>query len=121
MTTSPLHLDRSALPISRPDALAAPRVDAVTALTCYLFLLMIIPSPLIVGALGAAGRPAMLLAAALLAWYLLAKQHPLIALDRGPQPVRAAAIVLCCSVLASYVSANRAALSVTQGNAADRG
>ncbi len=63
----------------------------------------------------------MLLAAALLVWYLLAKQHPSIDLDRGSQPVRAAAIGLCCAVLASYVSANRAALSTTQSNAADRG
>jgi O-antigen ligase len=104
-----------------PRRQAVPRVDAVTALTCYLFLLMIIPSALIVGALGAAGRPAMLLAAVLLAWYLLAKQHPSIELDRGPAPVRIAAIGLCCSVLASYVSANMAAMTITQSNAADRG
>jgi O-antigen ligase/polysaccharide polymerase Wzy-like membrane protein len=121
MTTSPLHLDRPARPTPRLGSLPAPRVDAVTALTWYLFLLMIIPSPLIVGPLGAAGRPAMLLAAALLAWYLLAKQHPLIELARDPQPVRAAAIVLCCSVLASYISGNLAAISTTQSNAADRG
>jgi O-antigen ligase len=116
-----VSLVRPTLLVPRHAALAVPRVDAVTALTCYLFLLMIIPSNLVVGALGAAGRPAMLIAAALLIWYLLAKQHPLIGLDRGPQPVRAAAIGLSCAVLASYVSANRAVMSITLSNAADRG
>ena len=119
MTYASRQLARPARPVAA--ALATARVDTVTALTCYLFLLMIIPSALVVGAFGAAGRPAMLLGAGLLAWYLLAKQHPQMNLDRGRQPVRTAAIGLSCSVLASYVSANRAAMSTTQLNAADRG
>jgi O-antigen ligase len=101
--------------------LGRPRLDAVDALSIFLFLLMLLPSDLVVGALGAAGRPATLLAAILLAWYLLVKQHPGTELDRGRQPVRAASIGLCCSVLASYVSANRVMMSATQANAANRG
>ena len=54
--------------------LGAPRrsVDAVTLLTCYLFLLMAIPSALVVGSFGAAGAPAALFAAIPLCFYLAA-------------------------------------------------
>ena len=90
-------------------------------LSCYTFALIIVPSALIVGAFGAAGRPAMLLAAAMLGWYLLVRQHPAIDIDRERQPVRVAAIGLCCAVLASYVSASRSAMSTPAVNAADRG
>ena len=82
---------------------------------------MVLPSALVVNVFGAAGRPATLFAAILLAWYLLAKQHPDADLYRRRQPVRAASIGLCCSVLASYVSANRAMMSTTQVNASNRG
>ncbi|HUD38880.1 MAG TPA: O-antigen ligase family protein, partial [Streptosporangiaceae bacterium] len=113
----------SATELKRPIAarLGGPRLDATDALSIFLFLLMLIPSDLVVGAFGAAGRPATLLAAILLAWYLLVKQHPDADLYRGRQPVRAASIGLCCSVLASYVSASRAMMSGTEINAANRG
>jgi hypothetical protein len=104
-----------------PIGISSPKPDAVTALSIFLFALMIIPSDLIVGAFGAAGRPATLIACALLGWYLLARAHPDLTVDTGRQPVRTAAIVLACSVLASYVSANMTALTVTEQNAADRG
>ncbi len=69
------------------------------------------------------GRPALatLLAAAMLGWYLLVRQHPAIELDRDRQPVRTAAIGLCFAVLASYVSVSRSAMSTEAVNAADRG
>jgi polysaccharide biosynthesis protein PslJ len=104
-----------------PVTARAPRPDAVTALSGFIFALMLVPSALIVGAFGAAGRPATLIAALLLGWYLLARQHPDFTVDTGRQPVRTAAILLACSVLASYVSANLTALSTTEQNAADRG
>jgi O-antigen ligase len=106
---------------AHPVTARAPRPDAVTALSVFLFALMILPSALIVGAFGAAGRPATLIAAALLGWYLLARQHPDITVDAGRQPVRTAAILLACSVLASYLCANLTALTNAQQNAADRG
>ncbi len=99
----------------------ASRIDAVTLLTGYLFLLMAIPSSLVVGAFGAAGTPASLFAAVLLCWYLAARQHPALHLARKPQPVRAAAVLFGCSMIAAYVSANRIAMPGLQENAADRG
>jgi polysaccharide biosynthesis protein PslJ len=96
-------------------------IDAVTLLSCYLLLLMAIPSSLVVGSFGAAGQPAALFAAALLCWYLLGRQHPGFSLDAGPQPVRRSAIWFGCAVIASYVSANRMGMSALESNGADRG
>jgi O-antigen ligase len=96
-------------------------IDAVTLLSCYLFLLMAIPSSLIVGSFGAAGTPATLFGSALLCWYLVARQHPALRLARGPQPVRVTALLFGCSMIAAYVSANRHTLPVLQESAADRG
>jgi O-antigen ligase len=97
------------------------RIDAVTLLTAYVFLLMIIPSSLVVGSFGAAGAPASLFAAILLCWYMLARQHPGITPDRGPQPVRVAGVFFGCAILAAYVAANRTTMPVLQQNGADRG
>src|ERR1700734_2110713 len=69
------------------------RTDAVTLLSCYVFLLMVIPSSLVVGSFGAAGGPAALLAVAILCWYLVARQHPGLGVDRGRQPVRIAVTI----------------------------
>ena len=96
-------------------------IDTVTLLICYVFLLMMIPSTLIVGSFGAAGAPAALFATVLLCCYLVARQNPVFQLDRGQQPVRMAASFFACSILATYVLANRTLLPVLQKNAADRG
>lgn len=97
------------------------RIDAVTLLSCYAFLLMAIPSSLIVGSLGAAGAPAALLAVAILCWYLVARQHPSLRLDRGRQPVRVAATIFAGAVVAAYISASRHAVPADQQSGADRG
>ncbi|HUC58412.1 MAG TPA: O-antigen ligase family protein [Streptosporangiaceae bacterium] len=116
MTTSTRVLARPAFARSGPIW-----PDGADALGLYVFLLMLLPSSLIVGAAGAAGQPSTLFAVVLLGWYLLARLHPDADLYRGRQPVRAAAIGLCCSVLASYVSANRVMMPATELNAANRG
>jgi O-antigen ligase len=97
------------------------RTAAVRLLTCYLVLLMAIPSSLVVGPFGAAGAPAGLFAVFLLCWYLIAWQHPLLPLDTGRQPVRVAAILFGCATVAAYVSANRVSMPVLEKNGADRG
>jgi polysaccharide biosynthesis protein PslJ len=116
MITAPL------ITIPEADTVASTRrADAVTLLTFYVFLLMAIPSSLVVGPLGAAGAPAAIFAAVLLAWYLLARQHPAQLLDRGRQPIRAAALFFAFSIIAAYISANRVTLPVLEQNGADRG
>ena len=99
----------------------ARRIDAVTLLSCYAFLLMAIPSSLVVGSFGAAGAPAALLAVAILCWYLVARQHPGLGLDRGRQPVRVAATIFAGVVVAAYISASRHAVPAAQQSGADRG
>jgi hypothetical protein len=94
---------------------------AVALLTFYIILLMYIPSALVVAPLGGAGSPATMLAAGLMAWYLLLWLHPASVLDRGSQPVRAAALVLTCATIAAYISANLHVLPTLQQNGADRG
>ena len=97
------------------------RIDAVALLSCYVFLLMAIPSSLVVGSLGAAGAPSAILAVAILCWYLVARQHPGFGLDRGRQPVRVAATIFAGVVVAAYISASRHAVPALQQNGADRG
>ncbi len=105
-----------------PDVVArSGGFDAVTLLTCYLVLLMAIPPYLVVGSFGAAGGPAALFAAGLFCCYLPARQHPAFDLDTRRQPVRVAAIIFGCSIVAAYVSANRGALPAPQQSGADRG
>jgi O-antigen ligase len=116
------HGRRVAIAVDQPLLAGARRgSDAVTLLTCYLLLLMAIPSSLVVGSFGAAGQPAALFAAVLLFWYLIARQHPALGVDRGPQPIRVGAVLFGCAIIAAYVSANRTAMGSLQSNGADRG
>src|SRR5580700_5580295 len=97
------------------------RNDAVTLLSYYTFLLVIIPSPLVFAPLGAAGSPATIFAALLLCFYLVTWLHSALAPARSPQPIRRAAIAWGCTVIATYVSANRHTMSTLELNGADRG
>jgi polysaccharide biosynthesis protein PslJ len=97
------------------------RSDAVTLLSWYVFLLMIVPAWLVFGPLGAAGGLSTIVAAILCGLYLLTWLHPTFAPERGRQPVRLAAIVFACAILATYVSVNRISMSSLEENGADRG
>jgi len=97
------------------------RTDAVTLLTFYTFLLMVIPSPLTFGPLGGAGGPDTIFGDLLLVLYLVTLLVPGLALARGRQPVRVAAVLFTCVVIAAYISANRRTLPSLEQNGADRG
>lgn len=110
--------------ISSPDfdePRAAGRLDSVSLLTLYIILLLAIPSALVFAPLGAAGGPATLLALVFMAWYLAMRLHPFSGVHKGVQPIRLAAVLFLCVTLASYVSANRHALTQTAQSASDRG
>lgn len=62
-----------------------------------------------------------MLAAGLMAWYLLLWLHPAAALDRGYQPMRAVALLLIGVIVAAYISANMHVLPTLERNGADRG
>ena len=95
--------------------------DAVTLLTVYLFLLMAIPSPLTFSPLGGAGGPDTIFGVVLFVGYLVTLVVPPLALDRGRQPIRVAAVIFGCAVVAAYISANRRVLPSLEQNGADRG
>jgi polysaccharide biosynthesis protein PslJ len=95
--------------------------DAVTLLSFYVFLLMLIPSPLTVSTLGSAGSPATILAVILFCWYLLTWLVPSRAPSRNHHPIRIAAVFFGCGIVASYVSVNRHALSTLLQNGVDSG
>ncbi|HEY1343746.1 MAG TPA: O-antigen ligase family protein, partial [Streptosporangiaceae bacterium] len=97
------------------------RVDAVTILTIWVVLLMAIPASLVVAPLGAVGGPATIFAAVVLVIYLVTWLHPALAPARGRQPVRAAAVLLTCAVIGTYVSANRHIMPGLERNGIDRG
>ena len=60
-------------------------------------------------------------AAVLMVLYLVLWLRPASGLDRGTQPIRVAAVLFVCAVVASYVSANRHALPTLEQNGANRG
>ena len=96
------------------------RIDAVALLTVWLVLLLAIPQRFVLAPVGAAGGPATLFADLLLGVYLVAWLHPLLTVDHGRQPIRLAAVLLTCVMLASYVLANRVALPTLALNGGDR-
>ena len=100
---------------------AGRRVDAVTILTVWVVLLMGIPATLVVAPLGAVGGPATIFAAVVLVFYLVTWLHPALAPAKGRQPVRAAALLLTCAVIGTYVSANRHIMPGLERNGIDRG
>lgn len=95
--------------------------DAVSLLSVFVVVVFLIPAAFVVGFLGAAGRPAMLLGLLALAFWahevLLRGDRPPV----GPQPVRRWALIFTGAV---FVSALAAALRPTEEierRAADRG
>jgi len=79
-------------------------VDAVDALTVWLFVSYCIPSPLIVGPIGGAGTPGNLLGVGFLVWWAAAKIGSGLGVDRGRQPVRIALLCFFLPVLTSIVA-----------------
>lgn len=95
--------------------------DVVAALTLYVFLLMAIPSRLVFAPLGGQGAPASVLAVLLMGWYLIVRMHPAFDIGADRQPVRTAAALFLCSVLASFIAANLHLLSNAAQNGVGRG
>ena len=93
--------------------------DAVTVLTVFIILLTAIPSGLVVGPLGGAGRPSMLVGMAAAWWWFHARLLPR---GRGHrlQPVRWAMYGFAGAVAASYVAAPVRPVEGAEALAVDR-
>ncbi len=118
-----LKVTKNAGSLGHPTHPALPKAsDAVTVLTLYLVVLLVVPSDRRVAALGGAGAPAGLFALASLLWWCWHHiQHPHAAWTRRFQPVRTAMFVYCAAVAASYATASLSALPATDISVADMG
>jgi polysaccharide biosynthesis protein PslJ len=98
-----------------------PRVDTTTLLTAYLALLLLLPSTLVVGALGAAGSLATILSAGfgllMLTWCLVRRARP----APWARPVAIAAGVFGAAILVSYAAAASRPINAAELRSADRG
>lgn len=95
------------------------RVDAVGWLSTYLFLLIFIPSRLIVGPLGSAGAPSMLFGlGSLLLWFLLFLGPTRLSSNRA-QPIKIALGVFLLAVGISYAIAMSGPMSPDEVSPAD--
>jgi hypothetical protein len=77
-------------------------LDASTFVIVFLFLLLLVPSRLVVGPIGAAGTPAALWGIAGLFWWILARVGGLV--DRDLSPFRWAVGLFVITVLISYAA-----------------
>jgi len=99
-----------------------PRIDTTTLLTVYLALLLLLPSTLVVSALGAAGSLATILSAGfgllMLTWCLLRSPR-----NAAPwaRPVAIAAAVFGAAILVSYAAAASRPINAAELRSADRG
>jgi O-antigen ligase len=97
------------------------RVDTTTLLTAYLVLLLLVPSSLVIGALGAAGSPAILLSAGfgllMLTWHLTRRANP----SPWARPVAIAAALFAASILVAYAVATSRPINGAELSSADRG
>ncbi len=96
------------------------RVDVVVLLTGYLLLLFLIPSRLVVGAIGAVGTPANLAALAGLGWWVLARTIPELGAHQGRQPLRTVLFAHVAIVFAAYAAAYTRPMVGVEVRAADR-
>ncbi|MDN5795494.1 MAG: O-antigen ligase domain-containing protein [Intrasporangium sp.] len=95
--------------------------DAVSILTTYLCLLLAIPAPMVVPALGSAGAPAMILALGAFCWWLWFHIHRDEPLSTGRQPVRAAVLAWLLVMLIVYAHAMAGPMVSDEISPADSG
>lgn len=107
------------LPLQQP--LHPYAFDATSVLTVYVVLLLAIPSPMTVGALGSAGSPSTILAVGALFWWMWFHVHRTRPLVREHQPVRAAALAWLTVMLVVYVNAMSSAIPGDEISPADSG
>lgn len=95
------------------------RTDSVGWLTLYLVLLFFVPSRLVLGPLGSAGAPSMLVGLASMALWVLAYLGAARRLSHEPQPVRIALGVFLLCIGVSYALAMSHPLSSDEASPAD--
>lgn len=102
-------------------ALWLSRRDAVSVLTIFLFFLIAIPANLVLGPMGASGRPCLVFGLLCGAWWFFDRLLPESQVARGAQPVRTFGLLLLAAMVASYAAAFARPLDGLEASAANRG
>lgn len=108
---------RPAMPLG-----AGPRLrnTALQILTFWVVVLLVVPSRLVVGAMGGAGTPAELIGLALAAWWLTMRVMSPRTHDSS-RPVQVAGLMFAAAVVASYIAAASRPIDAAELRAADMG
>ncbi|HWS35693.1 MAG TPA: O-antigen ligase family protein [Actinoplanes sp.] len=116
MTVHPVDLEPSLIaPGTYTSRRLQVRLDTATVIALLILLLYCLPAALIVPGLTFAGRPALLLAMGLFAWWLIARLSPTLFLI-GPQPMRWAMLFYLVSTLLSYTAGMLRGLPTLEAN-----
>jgi polysaccharide biosynthesis protein PslJ len=110
-------------PLDRVDQVAGGRrrVDAVTLLTWYAVVLLLIPATLIFTPLGQVGTPAIAAAGLLLLWFLASWISGNTTPSGAGRPVRIAMVIFSVAILLSFVAAMTRDITQEEVLAADSG
>lgn len=95
--------------------------DAGAILIVYASLLLLVPSTMVVGPLGASGTPANLVGMGMVWLWVVGRLHPNSHLAGGSQPVRTALLVFAAAVVASCGAAAFRPIGPIETAALDRG
>lgn len=96
-------------------------MDATSYLTAYVCVLLAMPAPLQVGALGSAGSPANLMAIATFFWWAWYQLNRAERLPSDPQPVRRAMAIFVIVILIAYAHAMMSPIVTSEISPADSG
>lgn len=95
--------------------------DGTTFLTCYLILLVAIPSRLVIGPLGGAGTPAQVLGILGTLWWFWHTLAQPLDHEMPPRPMRRAMLLFVAAILASYVAAMSRPIAMTELSSTEMG
>ena len=95
--------------------------DVVSLLTFYAVLRIVLPAQYVIGPLGAAGQPALLLGLGITIWWLAGWLGQTRSRSRVKQPLRRFALIFLLAVLVSYLIAAMRPFSPNEQLGADRG
>lgn len=94
------------------------RIDVAAMISVMVCLLYLMPATMIVPQMTFAGRPALLLALGLFAWWVIARLSPGLLLI-GPQPLRWASLFYLLSILLAYLAGMLRGLPIIELNRQD--
>ena len=100
---------------------ALSRRDVTTVVSIYIVVMILLPSYLTIGDLGAAGSPTTIVGMAALAWWLVSKVVPGQPIASGRQPIRIGLYIFVASIVLSFASAFSREIPAVEISGVNRG